>query len=464
LNELLITAPEIALGDESLDPAEGHWRLLPLPGAVEEQRRSLAVQVSSHYHFIVEEFREYGVLRNLPVIVNVHAAPLEAMAAAPLLVPESALVNGIFLFQYGSFTYLFATGPKKELLLVRPLLHRSEGHLSPFEIAEVIKSTGALLNIRTPTITYFSLTGMASEEIGELLEPTREENPDSTLLCLAPGQLDFLEGVPDRRFEFWVAVHPAKGNETAPGAAFGELRKHWAAQDFYGLARSERELMPTRGDLQLLKASRWFQRVAVLAVLVFAGWTGADFIAKMRTEAWELDEGIAAGMDEKLVSLQKEKREWDHWSGLLAKRSEGWLALEALLEIFPNSAGVILKDASYRVETLDTGKSKALGMKHQWTVTGYANPEVATELPTLGSRTRAAQIMNRIAEENHADYLSVKEETRDVQVSLQQKQGTMPPSLEFPAKMARHFRTSFDLSIAQSFSAEDDLALTTERK
>ncbi|NLT72011.1 MAG: hypothetical protein GXX91_15150, partial [Verrucomicrobiaceae bacterium] len=42
LNELLITAPEIALGDESLDPAEGHWRLLPLPGAVEEQRRSLA--------------------------------------------------------------------------------------------------------------------------------------------------------------------------------------------------------------------------------------------------------------------------------------------------------------------------------------------------------------------------------------------------------------------------------------
>src|SRR5690606_21687584 len=99
-------------------------------------------------------------------------------------------------------------------------------------------------------------------------------------------------------------------------------------------------------------------------------------------------------------------REWDHWSSLLAKRSEGWLALEALLEIFPNNAGVILKDASYRTEVLDTGKGKNLGMKRLWTVSGYANPEVATELPTLGSRTRVAQIMNQIAEENRADYLS----------------------------------------------------------
>ncbi|MBP9226032.1 MAG: hypothetical protein KBF76_19330, partial [Verrucomicrobiales bacterium] len=42
VNELLITAPEVALGDDTLSIEEGCWRLLPLPGAPENSRRSLA--------------------------------------------------------------------------------------------------------------------------------------------------------------------------------------------------------------------------------------------------------------------------------------------------------------------------------------------------------------------------------------------------------------------------------------
>jgi hypothetical protein len=220
--------------------------------------------------------------------------------------------------------------------------------------------------------------------------------------------------------------------------------------------------MPSRSDLRLLQASRWIQRVAILIVLAFAGWTGADFIAKMRSEAWELDSGIASSMEEKVVALKEERREWDHWSNLLAKRSEGWLALESLLELFPDNAGVILKEAAYRIEASNdvTGVSKKLGLERVWSLSGYANPEVATELPTLGSRTRMAQLLNRIAGENHAEYLSVEEDTRDVEVTLQQRQGAMPTSLEFPAKVARHFRTAFELGITQSLSGEDALAIT----
>ena len=462
LNELLITAPEVALGDEALDQSEGMWRLLPLPGAAEGARRSLAVQVSSQYSLIVEEFREYGTLRNMPVIVNVHAAPLEAMSVISKILPEIDHKNGIFVFHYESFTFLFATGPRKELLLVRPLLHRSGQHLTPAEITDVIKSTGALLNIRNPTIAYISMAGMPSAQINELLSAFREENPSSTVHAIDSRELEFLASIPDRRLEFWIASHAPVATDLAPAVTFSELRKDWAVQDFYGLARSEAVLMPSRSDLRLLQGSRWIQRVAVLIVLAFAGWTGADFIAKMRSEAWELDSVIASSMENNVANLTKERREWDHWSNLLAKRSEGWLALESLLELFPNNAGVILKEADYRVEAANELKeaSDKLGLKRVWSLSGYANPEVATELPTLGSRTRMAELLNRMSEENHADYLSVKEDTRDVQVSLQQKQGAMPPSFEFPTKVSRHFRTAFELGITQSLSAEDSLAIT----
>jgi len=64
LNELLITAPEVALGDDSVKSDDGDWRLFPFLGAGDEDKKSMAVQVSSRYEPIVREFREYGEMRN----------------------------------------------------------------------------------------------------------------------------------------------------------------------------------------------------------------------------------------------------------------------------------------------------------------------------------------------------------------------------------------------------------------
>lgn len=462
VNELLITAPEIALGDDTLSSEEGYWRLLPLPGAPENSRRSLAVQVSSQYKPIVAELREYGVLRNLPVVVNVQSAPIEAMAAISKILPVKDLASSIFLLQYESFTFLFAIGPRHELLLVRPLIHRSGQSLSPAEIADVVKNTAALLNIRTPQLSLLSLTGMSLPLMEELVAPFREEAPESAVHLLNVAESSLTEGIPDRRIEFWAATRPKHSDEFPVGSLFFDLRENWIFQDFYGQPKSEIILMPTRGDLQLLKASRLFQRVALLLLIAFVGWTGADFFTKMRSEAWKLDLSKATEMEQKVELLKKERREWAHWEKLLAKRSEGWLALETLLELFPANGGVILSSASYRAESSEKGaESASIGLKRIWDLSGYANPEVATSLPNLGSRTRVTELLNRISEENHADYLAVKGNTREVQVTLQQKQGTMPPSIEFPAKVARHFRTSFELSITQSVSGADELAINT---
>ena len=462
VNELLITAPEVALGDDPLSNEEGCWRLLPLPGAPENSRRSLAVQVSSQYKPIVAELREYGVLRNLPVIVNVQSAPIEAMATVSKLLPETNLANSIFLLQYESFSFLFAIGPRRELLLVRPLIHRSGQSLSPAETSDVVKNTAALLNIRTPQLVLLSLAGMSLPSMEALVGPFREEAPESAVHLLNLTENPLTEGIPDRRIEFWIASRPKQSDEFPEESLFSELRKDWIFQDFYGQPKSEKVLMPTRGDLQLLKVSRLLQWVAIFLLLAFVGWIGADSFNKMRSEAWKLDLSEASAMELKVEILKKERREWEHWDKLLAKRSEGWLALETLLELFPADGGVILRSASYRAESSEKGtETTTIGLKRIWDLSGYANPEVATSLPNLGSRTRVIELLNRIAEENHSDYLAVKGNTREVQVTLQQKQGTMPPSIEIPAKVARHFRTSFELSITQSVSGADELAINT---
>ncbi|MEM6277918.1 MAG: hypothetical protein AAF733_00465 [Verrucomicrobiota bacterium] len=460
INELLTTAPEIALGDDSLNPEEGNWRLLPLVGVQEGDRRSLALQISGQYKFIVDELREYGELRNIPVITNVHAAPLEAMTAVTELFPERTFTNSLFLFQYESFTFLFATGPRQELLLVRPLVHRNSDHLSPSEISDLVGTTSALLNIKSPKLFYASMTGMEENQIDELLTSLKESVPGIENAVSNARGLSSLESVPGKRVEFLcAAISPETPEEDAD--TFTQLRGKWAFLDFYGLSNEEQLLMPTRADLRLLKFSGIFQKVALLSVIAFGGWTATDFFTKMRSDAWKLDDVRAQSMQESVELLKKERREWDHWAGLLAKRSEGWVALETLLSIFPESSGIILSNASYTAGSLNADDKESVGMQRSWKVSGYANPEIATQLSTLGSRTRVTGMLNEIADELNAPYLKVEGDTRQLQVSLAQRQGTMPSSRDFPTRVARHFRSAFELRIEQKMTHEDELAINT---
>lgn len=464
LNELLISAPEIALGDESVDHSEGQWRILPLLGVQDGPRRSLAVQVSSKFEVIAEESRRYGEMRNLPVVVEARSAQVESISGIAHLHPEIQSVgagSSLALIHYEAMTVLFAVGSRGEVQLVRPLMHRGTSHLSPTETHEVLSQTAALLNIKDPSILLASAVGLEEERLNGLLELYREQVPKARIRCIDATASDLVAEVPGRRLEFAVSVaESAPRPDEAPFQK--EFRERWTRQNFYGPSKEEAARIPQRADLQMLKYSGIAQKLAFAGILAFCGWTGMDFFTKMRSEAWKLSPTDAQEMEIKLAQLQKERREWQHWDQLLQKRSEGWLAMETLLELFPSEGGVILRDASYRTESAESPRSEEtdkLGLKRFWDIAGYANPEIATNLPTLGSKSRVAELINSIAERNHAPYLSVNSQTRDLQVTLQQKQGTMPPTREFPAKVARHFRTSFELNISQSLSAEDDLAI-----
>ncbi len=464
LNELLISAPDVALGDDTVSNTDGRWRLLPLLGTPDGDKRSLAVQVSGMLLPFVTEFRNYGEMRNIPVIVNTRSAQLEALSGISYLYPEIQSPgegSTLALIQYESMTLLFAIGNRGELQLVRPLIHRGSTHLSVAETHDVISKTAALLNIKEPNLVLVSLAGLSEVDLTASLESYLEQFPEARFKCIDTHQVPLTEGVPARRLEFAVAVQDTPPVADEPPFQ-KDLRTRWTNQDFYGPSLEDRLKMPTRSDLQLLKYSSIAQKAAMICILAFAGWTGMDFFIKMRSEAWKLGPDGAQAMEVTLAKLQKERIEWQHWDKLLEKRSEGWLAMEALLELFPDNGGVILRSANYRAETGEVKQGETtIGLKRSWEIAGYANPEVATQLPTLGSRTRVAELLNQIAENNHAPYLAVNSNSRELQVTLQQKQGAMPASLEFPAKVARHFRTAFELSIVQSLNSKDELAINT---
>ncbi|HRQ90222.1 MAG TPA: hypothetical protein PLA50_15590, partial [Bacteroidia bacterium] len=347
----------------------------------------------------------------------------------------------------------------RELLLARPLVHRSSPSLTPTETDDVLTQTAALLNIKDPSILMVSLAGVGERHLHDQLAAYLDHFPNARHRCVETTQDPLTEGIPGRRFEFAASVQ-----ETPPTAEEQpfqkELRERWTRQDFFGPDAATAAQMPSRGDLQLLKIGGMVQKVAAVAILAFCGWTGMDFVGKVRSEAWRLSAADADFMEMQLAKLAKERGEWQHWDGLLGKRSEGWLALQTLLEIFPQDGGVILSEARYRAEADDSVKEpEAVGLKRAWEVSGYANPEVAVDLPTLGSRNRVAEVLNGIAERNHAPYLKVGTPTRSLEVAFQQRQGTMQPSATFPANVARHFRTTFDLKISQSLNSQDELAI-----
>ncbi|MAS95816.1 MAG: hypothetical protein CMO55_21645 [Verrucomicrobiales bacterium] len=466
LNELLVSAPDIALGDDTILKSDGNWRLLPLLGVKDSDKRSVAVQVTNQLELVAKEFREYGEMRNMPIIVNAKAAPLEALSALPYLAPQfGTFENTICLLQYESYTVIAATGKRGELLLIRPLFHRSGVSLSESEVSDVITKTGALLDMKSPRILYLALAGAGGEELKKTLSLYLEGNSDAVFQCASVSNIPITQGVPGGLLELAMATNPELPEESS-SATILEYRNEWGLQDFFGPSGEEILRMPTRGDLQLLKFSGYAQKAAILCLLGFAGWTGMDFFTKMRSEAWKLEPAAAEEMEANLVKLQKERIEWSHWNNLLEKRSEGWLAMEALLELFPDNGGVILRSANYRAESTtanERSNEDKLGVTRTWELSGYSNPEVATQISSLGSRTHIASLLNEIAEKNKADYLAVGEESRSLDVTLQQKQASMPSSFDFPAKVARHFRNSFELKIDQSIDATDELAFNISK-
>ena len=201
----------------------------------------------------------------------------------------------------------------------------------------------------------------------------------------------------------------------------------------------------------------------LLVTLGLGGWTGFDYMRNATTDAWKLKAEDAAATKTRLLLLSKQNSEAIYWENIMVPRSEGWLVLEMLLDLFPPESGVVMTDCDYRVVGLPAEKdADKVGFERIWSIRGFARTEGSALLGELSSESYLADQFERIAENFDSETLRPMPETRSLHATMQQKQGQLPSSVGFPASVARHYRTAFELSVKQTFDGKDVLALTVK--
>jgi len=468
VSELLMADPAEALGDDSVDRIGNSWRLLPYWGMQEGERRSVAVQMSRHLQPLIDELQNYGEARNIPVVVAGVSAPLEALRLAPLLLDpnEDNRCGNIFVFQYRRFSAMAVINESGDLVQMRALQHRPNQEY-PSGLGEILVNTSASVNLADPQVHLVAMNQISQEPLTEELAQFFATNAPMNIGLVSPGEIEGLGSLPGGCIEMAIGdgarVRRLEANAPlADSQSFTELAGGWATQNFYGLSDEEKSFYPSQKDLKLLKLFGMGKLAMILAVVGLAGWTGFDSFRKMTTDAWKLATGTADQTVSSLNALEDENAKIKHWENLMARRSEGWLALELLLELFPSSSGLIVTECDYNVNSETGGDRRGgdqMAFSRKWVIKGHARPEGVGLLSKLGSSTFLKEHFTKLAEQYGARSMRTDMDTRLLDARIQQRQGQLPVSQRFPAHFARHYRTSFELTITQSFNDRDELAL-----
>ncbi len=466
--ELLQLDPAEVLGDSSLDVKGNAWRLLPYWGIDEGERRSVAVQVSRHFQPLFFELERYSESRNVPVITALVSAPLEALRLAPLMLEAEDLTNSgnIMVFQYRKFSALSVLNESGELVLMRALQHRP-GQDYPSGLGETLVNTAASVGLSDPLVTIANMSGLNQDALVSELSSFFASRPPMNIGLVTPSEVpglgtDLAGGRVEMTLGDSARLEKLQANAVYTGAeTFKELERDWARQNFYGRSKEEMEVYPTQKDLKMLRFFGYAKFLVLAAVLGVIGWTSFDYIKAATTEAWRVSQDQAQTASVTLQKLLKDRERVNYWENVMARRSEGWLVMEVLLQLFEPDSGLIVSECTYSLEgERDSDKSKTLAFNRTWKIKGYARSEGTEALSRLSSNTYLKKRFEELAAEFAAESLRLDTDTRTLDVSMQQRQSQMPPSERFPASIARHYRNSFEITINQEFSEQDDLALT----
>ena len=463
----LASDPWETLGDQGVDLKTHSWRLLPYWGVVDGDRRSVAVQLSLQHAEFVARLKEYGEQRNIPVIVAGVSAPLEAMRLAPIFLDSHAKGDGqVLAFVYRAFTVLSLFNGKGGLSMVRCLPHR-KGQNFPARLGEALVNSSAAVNLHQPQVTIVPMREFDVAPLSKELASFFSGRTPMDIGLVDRKEISCLQGVPENRVELGfrdpAVLAELDGKEGFAGSeTFEELDAGWATQDFYGNEELEAAIYPARSDLKLLRffgLSKWFLAIATIG---FGALTGLDFVRTMNKDYWRLDEPDARTAEIRLSDLETEKKRIEHWENMMAKRSEGWLAMEVLLGLFSPDSGLVVADCSYAAKgDPPDKKSNQLPFTRSWIVKGYARDEGLAELSRLGSRSFMEKRFAEIAEDFEVESLLSNSDTRQLSVTMQQRKGQMPSGGRYPTSVARFYRNAFELKVIQSFGDRDSLALNS---
>jgi hypothetical protein len=484
LHYRLIDDPRGVLIDREVNEEAMSWRLLPFWGAPAGSTRCSSIALSRSREAFLRELVALGEANRFPVRVAVTAAPVESLAALPLI--EPALTGGrLVVVIYTKFSAVFALDPSGELRRARSLSHR-QGALSPHGFAEILwgmavseELAGAGHLSEASAVKVLLLSGQPES----LAAATRDlESQTSSRGRLVWETRDFseipsLSSLPGHRPEFLVhdpVLLEKARSEHGPllqAQTYKGLWKQWGAQCSYFDISKLDAVFPTLPNLRLLRLSSFIVFILTLALVAVASYGAYSYWTATQHPSWTLTPQLIKQTQDKLIKLQGEQRQMTVSDELLQPRSKGWVALEFLLRAFPENAEVRVESYAYQMEaarpiaTASKGKEVPhVGFSRTWTFKGLAKEQGLERLGRMNSQRGLSDLFEQLAKATGDDSYS-PDPSRQLKIAL--TQGRNPKfsqdSTGIPQEAAAEYPFSFDATITQSVADSDALALPTTK-
>lgn len=481
----LIDAPREVLVDHEVSETVTAWRLLPFWGTGADEERCTAIALSRSREVFLQKLLDIGEELRVPIRVAITSAPVETLAALPLLKPE--LTGGrLIAVTYLKFTAMFALTPSGELRSVRTLLHRGNAAIPAAfgdilwnmalsaELAQSGRSGAAPLQV-----LMLSNIPAALHAARKDLETYSSNRNPIQVETVELSTLDVLKGIPSHRPEFLVhdQLHTELmrlgASPLAKSQTFPTLRKDWMRQcNFFPTAKLD-AAYPTFRDLRVLRLSSWLVRLAALLLVIAVTHGAYSVFLAMRHPSWNLTLQEIKRAEDAQIAIQSERQKINDTNALLKPRSRGWVALEFVLQLFPESSGICLDSFSYGLEanppTASNAKGQATastGLTRTWGFKGQATAQALELLSKITTPRSAADLFKTLAKATGDDSY-----TPDPfrQITVTQSQGRNPKfdanavSIETGRDPSVSFPFNFEATITQSIPDKDALALPTKK-
>ena len=454
LRAMMIDDPTEVLDDKTVSSETHAWRLFPYPGAPAGNEFATAVAVSRRHDDALRIFRKIGCDRNLPIRTCALSAPLCAIASLPWY--TVAKENGtIGIYNYETFTVLSFYNKHADLMMVRYMPHPSGG-LIPANIGPAVMATATAFELESPEINVLSMVG---HDVGGMVVSLQSSMMGSEILLVATKEIlkekGLNEGIPLEMMvstiELDAEVYPMAENATF--TAFKE--EGWHRQDFLAPDQYEVDMHPSQEDMKLLKVGRQVKAIAALLLLGVLTYAGLTSWSKLRSPAWTHK---AKSTEKTAQTLQTELKRYEHWNNLLMDRSKAWMSMEFISRLTPADGSVILKDVKHRVDQKIESKAKKYGFKKEWVINGYTNDKGLRHLEGMSTRDGIKTVFKAVADDLGAHAYLPDVGHRDITVNLKQRPNPTYNTVT-PVNPSDRYRLAFTMTISQTFTGEDELAL-----
>lgn len=483
LHYRLMDDPRGVLIDREVNDEATSWRLLPFWGARKGHTRCTSVALSRSREAFLRKLVALGESSRFPVRVAVTAAPVEYLAALPLIEPDLT-GNSLVVVVYSKFSVVFALDASGELRRARSLSHR-HGTPTPNGLAEILwgmavseelAGTGESPKATPVKVLLFStqsesmasairdLQGQASSQ-GRLVLDTRDISSIPSLTKLPGHRPEFLVHDPSLLEKAGAEHGPFFQAETFKG-----LWKQWGAQcNYFDIGKLD-AVFPTLPDLRLLRLSSFIVFFLTLSLVAVAGYGAYSFWTARQHPSWTLTPQLIQQTQDKLTKLQVEKRQMTITDELLQPRSKGWVALEFILRAFPEDVEVRVESFAYQMEsarpTATSSKGSDVphvGYARTWTLKGLAKEPGLKRLSRLNSQRGLDDLFEQVAKAT-GDTSYSPDPSRELKIALTQGRNpkfTNQDPTVVPQEPANEYPFSFDATITQTVADSDLLALPT---